>query len=42
MNEVPGARARVGLTGLTMAESLRDTDGGKDVLFFMDNSYNFV
>jgi F-type H+/Na+-transporting ATPase subunit beta len=32
MNEVPGARARVGLTGLTMAESLRD-QGGKDVLF---------
>jgi len=33
MNEVPGARARVGLTGLTMAESLRDSEGGKDVLF---------
>jgi len=42
MNEVPGARARVGLTGLTMAESLRDTDGGKDVLFFMDNVFRFT
>jgi len=41
MNEVPGARARVGLTGLTMAESLRDT-GGKDVLFFMDNVFRFT
>ena len=38
MNEVPGARARVGLTGLTMAESLRDL-GAKDVLFFMDNVF---
>lgn len=41
MNEVPGARARVGLTGLTMAEALRDT-GGKDVLFFMDNVFRFT
>ncbi len=41
MNEVPGARARVGLTGLTMAESLRD-QGGKDVLFFMDNVFRFT
>jgi F-type H+/Na+-transporting ATPase subunit beta len=41
MNEVPGARARVGLTGLTMAESLRD-EGGKDVLFFMDNVFRFT
>lgn len=41
MNEVPGARARVGLTGLTMAESLRDL-GGKDVLFFMDNVFRFT
>lgn len=42
MNEVPGARARVGLTGLTMAEALRDGDGGKDVLFFMDNVFRFT
>jgi F-type H+-transporting ATPase subunit beta len=42
MNEVPGARARVGLTGLTMAESLRDHEGGKDVLFFMDNVFRFT
>ncbi len=42
MNEVPGARARVGLTGLTMAESLRDAGGGKDVLFFMDNVFRFT
>lgn len=41
MNEVPGARARVGLTGLTMAEALRD-QGGKDVLFFMDNVFRFT
>jgi F-type H+-transporting ATPase subunit beta len=41
MNEVPGARARVGLTGLTMAEALRD-EGGKDVLFFMDNVFRFT
>ena len=42
MNEVPGARARVGLTGLTVAESLRDAGGGKDVLFFMDNVFRFT
>jgi len=41
MNEVPGARARVGLTGLTMAEALRD-QGGKDILFFMDNVFRFT
>lgn len=41
MNEVPGSRARVGLTGLTMAEALRD-EGGKDVLFFMDNVFRFT
>jgi F-type H+-transporting ATPase subunit beta len=41
MNEVPGARARVGLTGLTMAEYFRD-QMGKDVLFFMDNVFRFV
>lgn len=42
MNEVPGARARVGLTGLTMAEALRDSGEGKDVLFFMDNVFRFT
>ncbi len=41
MNEVPGARARVGLTGLTIAEYFRD-EMGKDVLFFMDNVFRFV
>jgi F-type H+-transporting ATPase subunit beta len=41
MNEVPGARARVALTGLTQAEYFRD-EGGKDVLFFMDNVFRFV
>src|SRR3990167_254292 len=41
MNEVPGARARVGLTGLTMAEYFRD-EMGKDVLFFMDDVFRFV
>jgi F-type H+-transporting ATPase subunit beta len=41
MNEVPGARARVGLTGLTIAEYFRDAMG-KDVLFFMDNVFRFV
>jgi len=41
MNEVPGARARVGLSGLTMAEYFRD-QMGKDVLFFMDNVFRFV
>lgn len=42
MNEVPGARSRVGLTGLTMAEALRDEGEGKDVLFFMDNVFRFT
>ncbi len=41
MNEVPGARARVALSGLTMAEYFRDVEG-KDVLFFMDNVFRFV
>ncbi len=41
MNEVPGARARVGLTGLTMAEHFRDA-GGKDTLLFMDNIFRFI
>jgi F0F1-type ATP synthase beta subunit len=36
MNEPPGARARVGLTGLTVAEYFRDEEG-KDVLLFVDN-----
>ncbi len=42
MNEVPGARARVALTGLAMAEEFRDEEGGKDVLFFMDNVFRFT
>jgi len=41
MNEPPGARARIALTGLTMAEYFRDK-GGKDVLFFMDNIFRFT
>lgn len=41
MNEPPGARMRVGLTGLTMAEYFRDK-GGKDVLFFIDNIFRFT
>ena len=41
MNEVPGARARVALSGLAMAEQFRN-EGGKDVLFFMDNVFRFV
>ena len=41
MNEPPGARARVALTGLTIAESFRDL-GGQDVLFFVDNIYRFT
>ena len=41
MNEVPGARSRVAMSGLTMAEYFRDTEG-KDVLFFMDNVFRFV
>ena len=40
MNEPPGARMRVGLTGLTMAEYFRD-EGGKDVLLFIDNIFRF-
>jgi F-type H+-transporting ATPase subunit beta len=41
MNEPPGARARVALTGLTMAEYFRDHEG-QDVLFFMDNVFRFT
>ena len=41
MGEVPGARLRVGLTGLTMAEYFRDVEK-KDVLFFVDNIFRFV
>ncbi len=41
MNEVPGARSRVALTGLTIAEYFRDKMG-KDVLFFVDNIFRFV
>jgi F-type H+-transporting ATPase subunit beta len=41
MNEPPGARARVGLTALTMAEYFRDEEG-KDVLLFIDNIFRFV
>ena len=40
MNEPPGARARVGLTGLTLAEYFRDVEG-QDVLFFVDNIFRF-
>jgi F-type H+/Na+-transporting ATPase subunit beta len=41
MNEPPGARMRVALSGLTMAEYLRDTEG-QDVLLFIDNIFRFV
>ena len=41
MNEPPGARMRVGLTGLTMAEYFRD-EQGKDVLLFIDNIFRFI
>ncbi|MDR7866185.1 MAG: F0F1 ATP synthase subunit beta [Sporomusaceae bacterium] len=41
MNEPPGARMRVGLTGLTMAEYFRDK-GGQDVLLFIDNIFRFI
>ena len=41
MNEPPGARLRVGLTGLTLAEYFRDKEG-KDVLFFVDNIFRFT
>ena len=40
MNEPPGNRLRVGLTGLTLAEKFRDE--GRDVLFFVDNIYRFT
>lgn len=45
MNEPPGARARVALTGLSIAEYYRDGDGdgpGKDILFFVDNIFRFT
>ena len=41
MNEPPGARARVALTGLTIAEYFRDIEG-QDVLFFVDNIFRFT
>ena len=41
MNEPPGARMRVGLTGLTIAENFRD-EGGKEVLLFIDNIFRFT
>ena len=41
MNEPPGARMRVGLTGLTMAEYFRD-EAGQDVLLFIDNIFRFI
>ncbi len=41
MNEPPGARARVGLSGLTVAEYFRDAEG-QDVLFFVDNIFRFT
>ena len=41
MNEPPGARARVGLTGLTMAKHFRDAKG-QDVLLFIDNIFRFT
>ena len=45
MNEPPGARARVALSGLTVAEYFRDGDeksGGRDILFFIDNIFRFT
>ncbi|AFE50440.1 F0F1 ATP synthase subunit beta [Rickettsia prowazekii] len=42
MNEPPGARARVALSGLTIAESFRDMNAGQDVLFFVDNIFRFT
>lgn len=45
MNEPPGARARVALSGLTVAEHFRDGDeesGGRDILFFVDNIFRFT
>lgn len=41
MNEPPGARARVALTGLTVAEYFRDQEG-QDVLLFIDNIFRFT
>jgi F-type H+-transporting ATPase subunit beta len=41
MNEPPGVRARVGLTGLTMAEYFRDVEG-QDILIFIDNIYRYI
>jgi F-type H+-transporting ATPase subunit beta len=41
MNEPPGARARVALTGLTVAEYFRDVEG-QDVLLFVDNIFRFT
>ena len=45
MNEPPGARSSVALSGLTLAESFRDSgtvDGPKDILFFIDNIFRFT
>ena len=42
MNEPPGARLRVALSGLTVAEQFRDQEGGKDVLLFIDNIFRFT
>ncbi|MBG15801.1 MAG: F0F1 ATP synthase subunit beta [Crocinitomicaceae bacterium] len=45
MNEPPGARSRVALSGLTLAENFRDGDGegqGRDILFFIDNIFRFT
>ena len=43
MNEPPGARLRVALSGLTVAENFRDSgDGGKEILFFIDNIFRFT
>ena len=41
MNEAPGVRARIGLTGLTMAEFFRD-ERNQDVLLFIDNIYRYI
>ena len=42
MNEPPGARSSVALSGLTLAESFRDSDEGHDILFFIDNIFRFT
>ncbi|MGM9746715.1 MAG: F0F1 ATP synthase subunit beta [Paludibacteraceae bacterium] len=42
MNEPPGARSSVALSGLTVAESFRDSDDGHDILFFIDNIFRFT